>query len=95
MVWGKRGGLLCRREHAIHVFTSRPQKHSRQWNYSPPGMKEVRFYGTRVSQNTTPRAAKGAARGGGSQLLRYCGAAESRTQRKENMYVLKSHLELT
>jgi len=35
-----------------------------------------------------PYAAKGAAWGGGSQLLRYCGAAKSRTQRKENMRVL-------
>jgi|GEM_PF-6958174 len=32
------------------AFTSRPQKHQHQWNYSPPGMKEVRFYGTRISQ---------------------------------------------
>jgi len=22
------------------AFTSRPQKHKHQWNYSPPGMKE-------------------------------------------------------
>jgi|GEM_PF-4641583 len=50
MVRGKRGGLLCLREHAIHVFTSRPQKHQPQWNYSPPGMKDIRFYGTRTSQ---------------------------------------------
>jgi len=35
-----------------------------------------------------PCAAKGAAWGGGSQLLRYCGAAKSRTQRKEIMSVL-------
>jgi len=42
--------LLCLREHAIHVFTSRLQKHQPQWNYSPPGMKGVRFYGTRTSQ---------------------------------------------
>ena len=35
-----------------------------------------------------PCAAKGAGRGGGAQLLRYCGAAKSRTQRSENRNVL-------
>ena len=35
-----------------------------------------------------PCAAKGADRGGGAQLLRYCGAAKSRTQRSDNRPVL-------
>jgi len=38
--------------------------------------------------NGNARTAKYADRGGGSQLLRYCGAAESRTQRNEYRCVL-------
>jgi|GEM_PF-2952301 len=38
------------------AFTSWPQKHQHQWNYSPPGISRVRFCGTRVSQHNKSKS---------------------------------------
>ncbi|MCL2182795.1 MAG: hypothetical protein FWB85_04925 [Chitinispirillia bacterium] len=50
------------------AFTSRPQKHSHRGGYSPPGIGDVRFGGTRVRQNTTSTAQ----RDGATRLTSHC-----------------------